>query len=351
MTPDEAMARARAGQLAPVTLIVGEEEFQRSRVVRALREAALAGGVPGLNDEQLEAAQSSVDAALSIARTMPMMARRRVLVVRGVERWESRAEAGERRGDPFEKLAAYTANPSPETVLLLSASKLDKRRKLVQDARRGDYLVECEALSRRELPRFVTAHARELGGTIEPRVADLVAEVAGPELAPVADAVARLCLYAGSRPVTEADVGECLVRLRPATVWELVDAVANRDLGAALKALHSAFDPREATRLVGLLARSARQLIRFQSAAAAGASASEAARLAGVPPFKAAETEAIARRTSTADLEGWLATLGRVDLALKGGSRRPAVAVLEEAIIRTCQVRRAPRAGAGRGRA
>jgi len=351
MTPDEAVARAREGKLCPVTLVLGEEEFQRSRVVRALREAALAGGVPGLNDDQLEASQSSVDAALSIARTLPMMARRRVVLVRGVERWESRSEPGERRTDPFEKLAAYAAGPAPETVLILSASKLDRRRKLVQEARRGDFLVECEALSRRELPRFVVAQAQQLGGTIEPRVADLVAEVAGPDLAPVADAVSRLCLFAGSRPITEADVGECLVRLRPATVWELVDAVANRELTGALRALHSVFDPREATRLVGLLARSARQLIRFQSALAAGASPSEAARRSGVPPFKATETEAIARRTSPAELEAWLATLGRVDLALKGGSRRPAVAVLEEALIRTCQVRRAPRAAVARGRA
>jgi DNA polymerase-3 subunit delta len=340
MTPDEAVARARANQLPPVTLVVGEEDFLRTRVVRALREAALAGGVPGLNDDQLDAAETTVESALAIARTLPMMARRRWVLVRGIERWEGKASTSEKRSDPFERLAAYTEKPSPETVLVLVGGKLDKRRRFVAQAKKAGFLVECEAPSRRELPRFAIEHARELGGRLEPAVADLIAELAGPELAPVADAVDRLCLYAGERPITEADVAECLVRLRPATVWQLVDAVTRQNLDQALSALHSAFEPREATRLVGLLARSVRQLIRFQAALSEGATPSEAAGRAGVPPFKAAETAAAARNTRGADLERWLAELGRVDLALKGGSRRPALAVFEDAILTICRPRR-----------
>lgn len=343
MTPNEAIARAREGKLSPVTLVVGEEDFLRSRVVRALREAALADAVPGLNDDQLEAGDCSVEVALAAARTLPMMARRRSVIVRGIERWEPRAESTAGRGDPFEKLAAYASHPAPETALVLVASKLDKRRKLFTLAKKGDFLVECVAPSRRELPRFVQAQARELGGRIDAELADLIAELTGPELAPVADAVARLCLYAGDRPVTEADVSECLVRLRPATVWELVDAVADRNLDRALTALHAVFEPREATRLIGLLARSARQVLRFQSALAGGGSQAEAAASAGVPPFKANDTAALARRTSPAELESWLAALGRADLALKGASKLPPEAILTEAIIETCRSRRPAR--------
>ncbi|MBN2194853.1 MAG: DNA polymerase III subunit delta [Polyangiaceae bacterium] len=351
MTPDDAIARAKDGRLLPVTLVLGEEEFLRGRVVRALREAAIAGGIPGLNDDQLEAGEVTVEQALGFARTLPMMARRRSVVVRGLERWEAKGETSEKRGDPFEKLMAYAAQPVPETVLLLVATKLDRRRKLVTFAKKSDFLVECETPSRRDLPRFIQAQARDLGGTLEPNVADLVAELTGPELAQVVDAVTRLCLFAGSRSVTEADVTECLVRLRPASVWELVDAVAGRNLDKALATLRDIYDPREATRLVGLLARSARQVIRFQSALAEGASAMEAAQRAGVPPFKANETNAIAKRTSMAEVETWLATLGQVDLALKGGSKRPADAVLEEAIIQICRARRPARPEAAHRRA
>jgi DNA polymerase III delta subunit len=36
---------------------------------------------------------------------------------------------------------------------------------------------------------------------------------------------------------------------------------------------------------------------------------------------------------SRVELERWLETLARVDLALKGGSKRPAKAIIEQAVI------------------
>ena len=87
MTPEEAIQRAKEGQLEPVYLVAGEEAYLRDRVVRAIRSAALAGGVAGLNDDQLDAGQTTIEAALAVARTMPMMAPRRFVMVRGVERW------------------------------------------------------------------------------------------------------------------------------------------------------------------------------------------------------------------------------------------------------------------------
>ena len=61
MTPDQAVNEARTGQLRPVYLLVGEESYLEGEVVRALKQAALAGGVPGLNDEYLQAGEVPVD--------------------------------------------------------------------------------------------------------------------------------------------------------------------------------------------------------------------------------------------------------------------------------------------------
>jgi DNA polymerase-3 subunit delta len=222
----------------------------------------------------------------------------------------------------------------------LVASKLDKRRRLVKVAQSGGFWVSCDPLSAGALPRWIEALASERGSRLGAGVADLVAQFVGPELAPVADAVERLCLYAGPREVTEDDVSECLVRIRAATVWQLVDAVGQRDLPGALNALDEVFEPNEGPRLVGLLAWSTRQLLRFEAASSRGAPAEEAARLAGAPPFKARQFREQVKRTTRADLETWLERLAQVDLALKGGSKRPAKAVLEHAIIAVCRTSR-----------
>lgn len=337
MTPEQALQECESGQLRPVYLLVGPEQHQQSRVIRALREATLKGGAPGLNDDEWVASEIGVDAVLAAARTLPMLTPRRWVLVRALERWEPKGDAG-KSADALDRLFEYAKNPAPSAVLVLASAKLDSRRRLMQLAKKDGFAVECETLSQNALAAWVSREARAHGQRLAPGVAELIAELAGPELSFVADALERVCLYAGpGSEVTEQDVGECIVKLRPATVWELVEAVGRRDLGRALKALAEVYDPSDrGLKLVGLLAWSARQLLRFQSSMAQNQSPAEAAKRAGAPPFKARELAAQAQRVPRPVLERWLETLSRVDLALKGGSRRPPQAVLEQAIVSMC---------------
>lgn len=322
-------------------LLVGDEQHLAGNVVQALRSAAIAGGIPGLNEDQFQAHDSDVDTALSAARTLPMMAKRRFVLVRGLEHWEARegSDAKDKARDPLERLLEYTQNPAPSTTLVLLGGGLDKRRKLVTTARKDGWLVNCEVLSRADLPGYIERSGRERGNPLAPGVADLIAELSGPELGPVTDALERCCLYAGAgQPVTEEVVSECVVRLRTKTVWELVSAVGRRDPGAALTALDEVYDPQDrGLRLLGVLAWSTRQLLRFESAQSEGLSPNDAAVRAGAPPFKARELAEQVKRISRADLERWLETLAELDYALKGGSRRPAKSVLEHGILKLCR--------------
>ncbi len=338
MTPDQALREASENALRPVYLVTGEERYLQTQVLSALREAALAGATPGLNEDQFTAGEASVDAVLGAARTLPMFAKRRLVVVRALERWESAAK-GAKGVEALEQLTAYAKDPSPSTVLLLVAAKVDKRKKLAALAFKQGFAVSCEPLSRGDLPRWIETTAKARGNALASGVADLLAELAGPELSSVADALERVCLYAGEgETITEEAVAECVVRVRPTTVWELVGAVGRRDVGGALAALERVYDPQDrGLRLVGVLAWSTRQLLRFESATRGGARPDEAAKRAGAPPFKARELAAQVRAIPRRDLERWLELLARVDFALKGGSKRPPKAVLEHAILSLCQ--------------
>jgi DNA polymerase-3 subunit delta len=350
MTPTQALEEARSGKLRPVYLVLGEEVHLLSEVVRALKQAALAGAVPGLNEDSREASETSVDAVLSAARTLPMMAKRRFVLVKSLERWEPKDTSEGRKDskskDPFERLLDYAKEPSPTTTLVLTGAGVDKRRKLVTTARSEGWLVSCDPLKREELPLFILDRAKERGNRMGHGVADLVAELAGPDLSPVADAVERLCLYVGpGAEITEDAVAECVVRVRPATVWELVGAVGRRDAGAALSALERVYDPADrGLRLVGVLAWSARQLVKFESAVREGLSPPEAAARAGAPPFKARELAQQTKLFSRAELGQWLVHLAELDAALKGGSKRDPKASIEFLILGMCRDTRRARA-------
>jgi DNA polymerase-3 subunit delta len=343
VTPDQAIAEAKAGKLRPVYLVVGEESFLEAEVLAAFKAAALVGGVPGMNDDRFVAGEVDVDKVLAAARTLPMLGKRRLVVVRALERWEPREGAEGKEGketgkQSLDRLGDYAKDPVTSTTLVLVGSGLDKRRRLVTLARNDGFIVSCEVLARGDLPRFVQEKVRERGCRIAPDVADAVAELTGPELSQVADAVERVCLYVGTNgDVTEAAVAECVVRLRPSTVWELVGAVGRRDAGAALAALDQVYDPADrGIRLVGLLAWSTRQLVKFEAATRAGLGAQEAAVRAGAPPFKARELAQQIRGLSANDLARFLVRLAGVDAELKGGSKRPAKSSLERLILDLC---------------
>jgi DNA polymerase-3 subunit delta len=342
VTPDQALAEAAQGELRPVYLVAGDESYLASAVVSALKTAALTGGVKGLNEDQYQAGEADVDRVLADARTLPMMAKRRFVLVRGLERWEPKAGKTDAKltdKDPFERLLDYAKAPSPSTVLVLLGAGVDKRRKLYTVAKADGFLVACEALARAELPTWIERRVVARGCRISPSIADLLAELTGPELAPVADAVERLCLYVGDgQEITEDSVATCIVRLRGASVWELVSAVGRRDAGAALAALSDVYDAQDrGLRLLGVLAWSTRQLLRFESALRAGASPEQAAMRAGAPPFKARELSQQVKALPRADLERWPELLARLDLELKGGTRRPPLAVLEAAVLKLCR--------------
>jgi len=335
VTPSEAVKQAREGRLQPLYVVAGEERLLRDEVVGALRAASLAGGVAAFNEDKYTAGEVDVEAVIAAARTVPMMAPRRFVLVRGAERWDS----SDAETSPFDRLGEYAAAPIDSTCMVIVTSKLDGRRKFAQVARKQGWIVACDPLDARSLPPWIVDRFASKGHEVDRDVAELLAALAGPQLSAVDDAIERLSLYVGpGAAVDEAAVGACVARIRTADTWALVDAVGSRDLGRAMRTLADAYDPREhGLPLLGALAWSMRQLARYQAALVAGDSQDEAARRAGVfQPYRARELAQKARAVTPKEVERWMLVLAETDVALKS-SRRSADAILEDMLTRLCR--------------
>jgi DNA polymerase-3 subunit delta len=342
LTPETAIAQAKKGALLPVYLVTGEENYLRDQVVAELRAAALGGAIAAFNEDKFTAGEASIDKVLSAVRTVPMMARRRFVWIRGAERWDAgdaEHEGEGKREAPLDRLAEYAARPVDSTCLVITSNKLDGRRRLSALAKKGGFVVNCDPLDAAALVSWIERQCAIFGNTIERDVAELIGEIAGTDLARLGDVVERLSLFAGpNAPITEEAVGECVARVRTADTWALVDAVGSRNLGEALRLLPDVYDSRDrGLPLLGALAWSIRQLAKFQIALEGGVSTDEAARRAGVyQPFRAREIEKKARALRAKELERWLLVLAETDVALKS-SRRPPDAILEHMFTRLCQ--------------
>lgn len=327
MEIDQLIAGANDGQWPPVVVLAGAERFFIDRAIQALRRAVVGDG-DGFNEEAFQGKGASAGRVLEAARTLPMMAQARFVLVRGIDQLAAA---------DLDRLVDYLAQPSESTCLVMTAEKLDGRSKFAKQARKQKCLVEAVPLKAGALRNFVAGEVKRRGLRLDTDAGAALVDAIGNDLPALDDALERLSLYVGdTNRIDLSAVEACVARVRVETIWALVDAVAQRDRRAALRASASLLADREPPlRILAMLARQLRMVARMGDALRGGLPAQEAVKLAGAPPFKARELAAAAKRFRPEDLARAFTALAEADLALKG-SKRPPDVVLESAILALC---------------
>lgn len=329
MSIERLIERARGGEHPPVCVIAGSERLLAERAIEALKSAVLGDDAVGFNCDLFQGAGLSAQTLLNTARTLPMLAKSRFVLVRGVDAMAS-AE--------LDAVCAYVRKPSPEACVVLVSEKLDGRSKLAKAALEQNCWYEAVPPKPAELPEIARREAERRGHALGYEAAQALVDALGVDLSALDDAIERLSLFVGSgRPIELADVERCVVHARTESVWALVDAVGGRDARGAVASAASLLGNQEPPlRILALVARQLRMLARMRSALRAGLKPQEAATKAGAPPFKARELATMAKRFDEAQLARAFRTIAEADLALKG-SRVPGPRVLERALLELCR--------------
>lgn len=314
----------KAGKYAPVHLLVGSERFFIDRAVSALRRAVFGEKRDRLNDESFFGKSTTATRIVEAAKTLPMIAKMRFILVRGVENLPE---------EQFDTLATYFEKPSPTTCLVLTAEKLDGRIKLAKIAKKLGFWTNSEPLKANQLRGFASAEARDRGHELKPDAASALVDAIGNDLAAIDDALERLSLFVGKdAPIDLEAVGACVSRIRIESIWALVDAVGMKNRETALQAANSLLSNGEpALRILAMVARQLRMVARMRHALASGLSPQEAAKEAGAPSFKARDLVTAAKQFRNTELASAFRILADTDIALKS-SRRPPETILLGAI-------------------
>ena len=328
----EVTKRATEGSLESVYLLVGAERLLIERAVDAVRKAVDQSGTPGFNVDLFDGKGLDAASVISAARTLPMMADKRFVLVRHVDAMTPTEQSN---------LAEYVADPNDSTSVVLTAGKLDGRGKLTKIAKKQGWLIDAKPLRGRELRGFVRAEATARGHNIAPQGIETLLDAVGDDLAAIDDAIERLSLFVGAGQRIDADaVMTCVTRIRVESIWSLVDAIGLKDRRKGMAAAQSLLADREPPlRLLAMVARQMRIVARMREALSEGLRPEEAAKRAGAPPFKAADLTASARQFTADTLGEAFALIAQTDMALKS-SKRPPDVVLQDAVLELCGDRR-----------
>ena len=261
-TPGAVRKQIGSGQADPIYLLLGDDEIEKSALAAEFGEL-IDEGLRAFNVERIDAGAMTtgdkladgVAALVSAARTLPMMAPRRVVMVtraEGLLAPKRESEAATRALDEFE---ALVKKPEPETALVLVAGAVDKRGRLYKLLAKHATLVECggpDDVTSAE--RWVRARIAASGVEIDQAGARAMAERAGFPDRPRPDGrsgdvgrlrgeIERLLLYAmGQKRITLADVRAIAGSASLQDDWALANAVERSDGAEALRQLTLTLD-------------------------------------------------------------------------------------------------------------
>ncbi len=342
----------RAEDLKPVYLLGGAEQYLVRTVYSSLFKKALGGGPRGFNDQVFLGEKNDAEAIVSGANHLPMMAKRRVLVVRNINRMKAEAQ---------DVLAAYCKSPSPTTVLLLledpdtgrgrgKVAALDGRKKLAKAIKSSGRFCQFKKLYGRELRAWIDREARRLGKEMGAGGSELLEAVLGNDLGALHNALHNASLFVGESPRLEREALEEVVSgSRQEALWDFLDSVGERRLGAALHHLQVVFrqggDPTgTAMAVLGLLKSRIRQLKAAEEARSSGMRPRDALQAAGVQPNLSWKFEPQLGSYGTDELRQASHRLVVAESDIKGGRRMDPRWSLERAVMDTIGLSKGPRA-------
>jgi DNA polymerase III subunit delta len=206
----------------PVYCFFGDDEFLKDARARELVDAAVDPATRDFNLEIRRGGELDAETLDSLLSMPPMLAERRVVVIR---------EADKLKKDARALLERYLQRPAPDTVLvLLLAAGVKADRMLTEHS----MAVEFAPLTADRLLKWIAFHAETtLGRSITPGATSLLIEAVGSDLAQLAVELEKLASFT-SETIDEHAVSEVVGIRRGETVAALLDAVAAKDATTAL---------------------------------------------------------------------------------------------------------------------
>jgi DNA polymerase-3 subunit delta len=205
--------------------IWGEDDYQKDDAIRQLIEAALDPGARDFNLDTRRSAEIDAETLGVLLSTPPMMAERRVIVLRDV---------GALKKDARKVLDQYLKSPAPDLLLLMTGAAGSKADTALSASSTS---LQFDPLTGDRIPRWITHRVTsELGLTITEPAIELLQGAVGSDLHQLAGELDKLASYieGHSQEIGEEAVAAVVGVRRGETQADLLDAVADRNAPRAL---------------------------------------------------------------------------------------------------------------------
>jgi len=320
MTHREFLQHIKKGAFHPCYFFNGTEEFLIDDCLKRLIDVLVEPATKDFNFDVFYGNEVDAGKIVDTASAYPMLAESRVVMVKEVDKLST---------SDLERLAKYVLNPVQSTRLLLSSTKGKLGNKALNTIKTHSTYVEFKPLYDNKIPGWISDFVAEKGMEITYEASVLLHARVGNNLRALANEIEKIILNLnGQNKIDEAEVQQVVGLSRNFSVFNLNDAIGNRDINQALTILNQMLESGESpTGIVAMISRHFSNLLKIKGAAQLRKPQNEVTAMTGLPPFILKKVSSMARNYSFEQFDAIFQCLLETDTILKSSKLAPLVAL------------------------
>ena len=301
-------ADIRDNQYKPCYLLYGEERYLMHMYRDKLKKALNPDG-DTMNYAAYEGKNIDTEELISLADTLPLFADRRLVVVENSGFFKTSND----------RLADYVKTLGDTVVFVFVESEVDKRGRMYKAVKNKGQVVEFKQQEEAVLRKWILGKIRKEEKQISEGALAAFLNKVGQDMSNIETELEKLICYTYEKnAITAEDVEAVCTTQIQNKIFEMVDAIGNRDQKKAMDLYYDLLILKEASmKILALLSR--QFLILLQIKELSGVDRATIASKVGIPPFAVAKNTAQSRQFKRAQLRQALSDCAEYEEAVKTG--------------------------------
>lgn len=308
----------KTGKFKQIYLLYGAEAYLKKQYKDRFIKAMLPDG-DTMNYAYYEGKNTDIKEVIDLAETLPFFAERRLIVFEDTGFFKNSGA----------DLADYISDMPATTYFIFIESEVDKRSKLYKAVKAKGHIVELDAQDENTLRKWVLSLVKKEGKQMDASDVAYFLNKVGTGMENITKELEKLVCYCIDRAViTRDDIDAVCVTQITSHIFEMVNAVANKDQRKALDLYYELLALKEPPmRILFLLIREYRILFQVKALLKQGYGRKEIASKAGLHPFAAGRYMDEAKRFHLRELRSVMEEGADIEQRVKTGLLADSLAV------------------------
>lgn len=316
----------REGKLKNLLLLCGKEQYLVDWSIERIVSKYVNPACRELDFTSIEAEMQTVDQIILNCETLTMFSEKRVTVVRDFPPVSGAAKKG--FGEEEEKrLCEYIKNVPDSSILIFTAEKPDKRKKLVKEINAKGSLYDFDTLDESALKAFILKRFKAAGKIAKNAVINEIVSGSGYyhketdyTLYNLENDLRKIIAHSQGEEIIVSDVFSTLAGDAETNVFAMIDAVSKGRKDEAYRLLFNLLGAGENIyMLLSLIASQFETILETKEMSSERKSLAEMQKILGIHEFRVKKALGFTDRYSIPDLRRILTAIYTVDRNIKTG--------------------------------